>query len=234
MGTVQVLPHKDLLSAGAIEERPRLEGRGAGSTQGRHIARAGMRPVGEAVGDSGDRERAVVLSRESLARARQACLEGLAAVALAEERLTHYLGLTETLGELPASFERDRQSRDLRVVLAPEAGWCEDSPAPGQGTRRTCLSDQTVEPLPDAWGTAVHRHDLPKPASPAGLTPREVEVLRLIAAGRTSKEIAIALVISVPTVERHVTNLYRKIGARGRAAATAYALRNRLVPADQA
>jgi DNA-binding CsgD family transcriptional regulator len=63
---------------------------------------------------------------------------------------------------------------------------------------------------------------------PAGLTPREVEVLRLIAAGRSTKEIAAALVISGPTVERHITHIYEKIGASSRAEATAYALRHGL------
>jgi len=63
---------------------------------------------------------------------------------------------------------------------------------------------------------------------PAGLSPREIEVLRLIAAGRTNKEIAEALVLSFRTVERHVTHLYEKIGARGRADATVFALRHGL------
>lgn len=58
-----------------------------------------------------------------------------------------------------------------------------------------------------------------------GLTRREVEILRLIADGMTNNEIADALVISVRTVERHVTNAYGKIGARGRADATAYVLK---------
>jgi DNA-binding CsgD family transcriptional regulator len=57
------------------------------------------------------------------------------------------------------------------------------------------------------------------------LSPREREVLRLIAAGDTSKAIARALGTSVTTVERHITHLYEKIGVRGRAEATAYALR---------
>ena len=64
---------------------------------------------------------------------------------------------------------------------------------------------------------------------PGGLTAREVEVLRLIAAGRTNKEIATELVVSVPTVERHITNIYAKIGARGRAEVVAYALNYGLV-----
>jgi DNA-binding NarL/FixJ family response regulator len=59
------------------------------------------------------------------------------------------------------------------------------------------------------------------------LTPRETEVLALIACGRTNSEIARELVLSVRTVERHIENIYAKIGATGKAAraiATAYAL----------
>ena len=65
---------------------------------------------------------------------------------------------------------------------------------------------------------------------PAGLSEREVDVLRLLAAGRTNREIADELVLSVGTVERHIANLYRKIGARGRADATTFALSHGLVP----
>jgi DNA-binding CsgD family transcriptional regulator len=61
---------------------------------------------------------------------------------------------------------------------------------------------------------------------PDGLTPREMEILGLIAQGNTSRDIANHLVISIDTVGRHITNMYRKIGARGRAAATSYALRH--------
>jgi DNA-binding CsgD family transcriptional regulator len=57
---------------------------------------------------------------------------------------------------------------------------------------------------------------------PDGLTAREVEVLRLLAGGHTNAEIAATLVISVHTVERHLANAYRKIGARNRAEAAAY------------
>jgi DNA-binding CsgD family transcriptional regulator/pimeloyl-ACP methyl ester carboxylesterase len=58
---------------------------------------------------------------------------------------------------------------------------------------------------------------------PAGLTGREVEVLQLLAAGRSTREIATCLVISEGTVERHITHLYGKIGAVNRADATSYA-----------
>jgi DNA-binding NarL/FixJ family response regulator len=60
--------------------------------------------------------------------------------------------------------------------------------------------------------------------SPARLTHRETEVLRLLASGHTNKEIAGAIGLSIATVERHVANMYGKIHARGRAEATAFAI----------
>ena len=60
------------------------------------------------------------------------------------------------------------------------------------------------------------------------LTPRELQVLRLVAGGETSAEVAHRLGLSVHTVERHLANLYPKIGARGRSDATAYAIRRGL------
>jgi pimeloyl-ACP methyl ester carboxylesterase/DNA-binding CsgD family transcriptional regulator len=62
----------------------------------------------------------------------------------------------------------------------------------------------------------------------AGLTAREVEVLRLVAAGESNAEIAGRLGVTINTVERHLVNVYRKIDARGRADATAYAIRSGL------
>ena len=72
---------------------------------------------------------------------------------------------------------------------------------------------------------------IPGPARPLPdrLTAREGEVLRLLAAGRTNKEIAAELFLSPATVERHVANLYRKIGVRRRTEATAYALSHGLL-----
>jgi DNA-binding CsgD family transcriptional regulator len=65
-------------------------------------------------------------------------------------------------------------------------------------------------------------------ARPRGLTTREIQVLRLIAAGRTNREISAELVLSERTVGRHITNIYAKIDARGKADATAFALRHNL------
>ncbi len=64
----------------------------------------------------------------------------------------------------------------------------------------------------------------PEPTYPDGLTEREVDVLRLIASGSSNKEIGAKLVLSTRTVERHITNIYGKINARGRGDATRYAL----------
>jgi DNA-binding CsgD family transcriptional regulator len=61
------------------------------------------------------------------------------------------------------------------------------------------------------------------------LTAREAEILRLIADGRSSSDISRELTLSIRTVGRHITNIYGKIGARTRADATAYAIRNDLV-----
>jgi DNA-binding NarL/FixJ family response regulator len=64
----------------------------------------------------------------------------------------------------------------------------------------------------------------PRPAdSPGGLSPREVDVLRLVAAGRTNKEIATALVISEHTVARHVQNMLAKLGLPSRTGLAAFA-----------
>jgi DNA-binding NarL/FixJ family response regulator len=62
-----------------------------------------------------------------------------------------------------------------------------------------------------------------------GLTTREVEVLRLIASGRTNRAIAAELFLSEKTVARHVSNIFTKLGLSSRAAATAYAYENGLV-----
>ncbi|MFL5990521.1 MAG: LuxR C-terminal-related transcriptional regulator [Rubrobacteraceae bacterium] len=62
-----------------------------------------------------------------------------------------------------------------------------------------------------------------------GLTPRELQVLRLLAAGRTNKAIAAELVLSERTVDRHVSNIFTKLGVSSRTAATAYAYKQQLV-----
>jgi DNA-binding NarL/FixJ family response regulator len=62
-----------------------------------------------------------------------------------------------------------------------------------------------------------------------GLTARELEVLRLVASGKSNKEIAAALVISEHTVARHVQNIFSKLGVPSRTAAGAYAFEHDLI-----
>ena len=67
------------------------------------------------------------------------------------------------------------------------------------------------------------------PKAAGGLTAREVQVLGLVAAGKTNRAIAEELLISEKTVHRHVSNIFTKLGVSTRAAATAYAYRHDLV-----
>jgi DNA-binding NarL/FixJ family response regulator len=70
---------------------------------------------------------------------------------------------------------------------------------------------------------------LPSERVAGHLTAREVEILRLVAAGNTNRAIAGELIISEKTVARHVSNIFTKIGVSSRAAATAFAYEHRLV-----
>jgi DNA-binding NarL/FixJ family response regulator len=71
--------------------------------------------------------------------------------------------------------------------------------------------------------------DALRPSQPGGLSGRELEVLRLVAAGRTNPEIASALVLSEKTVARHLSNIFAKLGVSSRTAAAAYAYERHLV-----
>ena len=100
-----------------------------------------------------------------------------------------------------------RQAGAARLFASAKAQFAELNMA--EWSRRAAAEDMAGE-LPDQ------------------LTPREAENLRLLAKGWTNNEIAAELVLSVHTVERHLTNSYRKIAVRNRADATAYVLRTRL------
>ena len=67
-------------------------------------------------------------------------------------------------------------------------------------------------------------------AGPGGLTPRELEVLRLAAVGMSNREIASELVVSEHTIARHLQNIFAKLGVSSRTAASAFAFAHNLVP----
>jgi DNA-binding NarL/FixJ family response regulator len=105
---------------------------------------------------------------------------------------------------------------DVELLVAEASAICESLGAQRTLARANLLGNES-SPTPPA-------------AHPDLLTSREVEVLTLIATGISNQEIAEQLVVSVRTVERHINSLYRKIDARGRADAVAYAARRGLLP----
>ena len=89
-----------------------------------------------------------------------------------------------------------------------------------------------AEAVEAVLGAAGHRVVSRRREGPAGLTPREVEVLRLVARGLSNKEIAGRLVISPKTVANHVEHIYAKIGASTRARASLFAVQHGLLPEE--
>ena len=83
------------------------------------------------------------------------------------------------------------------------------------------------EPAPAVLPHRASVASLPPPH--VGLTPREMDVLRLLAQGLTSAQIAEQLVIGLVTVNSHVRSIYSKLGVTSRAAATRYALEHHLL-----
>jgi DNA-binding NarL/FixJ family response regulator len=121
--------------------------------------------------------------------------------------------------ELQAPYEAAR-AREL-VALACRALGDEDTAALELEAARTAFAE---------LGAAADSARLDAaPDDPHGLTPRELQVLRLVAAGETNKAIAAALVVSERTVDRHVSNIFAKLRLSSRSAATAYAYEHHLV-----
>ncbi len=137
-------------------------------------------------------------------------------------------------GERQISVEVSRRLAEAlphgRLIVLPGAFpalFLEDARADLELVTGFLTTGQTPAPGTPVAHVGLLGADPPGPPGPpgAGITGRELDVLRLLAAGESNAEIARQLGISVHTVERHVSNLYRKIGARGRADATAFALR---------
>jgi DNA-binding NarL/FixJ family response regulator len=144
---------------------------------------------------------------------------------------------------LPAIIERAHHLGRSGLEEARRAiGLLRDDELPGPALRQVLDNHAVIDPavqhhvvdaiaagpgpLPDPGRTASPLPALP--ALPAGLTPREAQVLSLIAAGLSNAEIAEQLVISEGTVKSHVNHLLAKINARDRAQAVAFAYQNGL------
>jgi putative nucleotidyltransferase with HDIG domain len=91
------------------------------------------------------------------------------------------------------------------------------------------LDRDAVAAVLDAAGAARRPREMPWPAD---LTDREIDVLRRIAHGRSSRQVAAELVISKRTVDHHVAHIYRKIGVASRAGAALFAIEQGLLEPD--
>ena len=90
-------------------------------------------------------------------------------------------------------------------------------------TPEQAFAAQGQKPIPPPTTTVT-----PSPTYPAGLTTREVEVLRLLAGGLTDLQIAEKLVLSPHTVHAHISSIYNKLDITSRSAATRYAIEHHL------
>jgi ATP/maltotriose-dependent transcriptional regulator MalT len=124
--------------------------------------------------------------------------------------------------ELEAPYEAARAR--LLIGLACRELGDEDAAAMELEAARTVLAGLGA-------GPDLERLDRLAGAVPeaGGLTGRELEVLRLVAAGETNHAIATRLHLADKTVHRHVSNIYTKLGVSSRAGATAYAYQHHLV-----
>ncbi|MEE6288339.1 LuxR C-terminal-related transcriptional regulator [Georgenia sp. MJ173] len=125
-----------------------------------------------------------------------------------------------TRAESPYECARVQVLLGLAMATVGDVGSSRRELEAAQGTFRR------LGARPAADTAAQH---LAPPALPAGLTAREVEVLRLVAAGRSNAQIATSLVLSEKTVARHLSNIFGKLDVGSRTAATAFAFTHGLV-----
>ncbi|MFZ1286122.1 MAG: HD domain-containing phosphohydrolase [Candidatus Phosphoribacter sp.] len=129
-----------------------------------------------------------------------------------------------TSGRILAAADRYAtalEERPHRPAIQPEAA----AALLRDDVRRGALDGDSVEAVLAAAGHQVRR----RRAWPAGLTNREVDVLRLLARGLRNREIAARLVLSPKTVGAHVEHIYAKTGANNRATAGLFAMRHGLM-----
>lgn len=135
------------------------------------------------------------------------------------------------------SLRGEALSRGARILAAADVLVALSSERPHRPAFSDGEAASTLEAEPGLDADAVAcvlsaagRREAPAgPRRPGDLTEREVEVLRLIARGRSNKEVAAQLVISPKTVGRHVENVYAKIGVSSRAAAALFAMEQGLL-----
>jgi ATP/maltotriose-dependent transcriptional regulator MalT len=190
----------------------------------------------------------IALAAADRARAQEAC-DGLAALASTGVTRT----VVDALGDLVhARLALDRGDRDGACQAARRAGelfrelrlpyeaalarvvlgnaLCDSGDADGGRLELEAAHRALVD-----LGASADAERLAADAGPAaddwprGLTAREVEVLRLVATGKTNRQVADAMFLSEHTVSRHLQNVFTKLGVSSRAAATAFAYEHQLL-----
>ena len=169
---------------------------------------------------------------------------GIASMAAAHGQMecaARLLGAASSIHETRGSHaQRHEHERDFQAAFSAQATLGEERFQQEFARGRTLSVSEAVQHALDAADAIQHAlaaaalvpeppASPPDPAARHGLTLRELEVLRLVAAGRSNREIADTLFISVPTVKRHLTNIMGKLGLPSRSALTAFAHRHRLV-----
>jgi predicted ATPase/DNA-binding CsgD family transcriptional regulator len=199
--------------------------------------------LADAVRDRGDLARAETLYREGLRRTWEqkdrrnfaGTLAGYAALLVARSepgRAARLIGAAEAvLQTVGAAFAPAGRMSHLEAVAGArqalgEAAFAAAKDVGGRLTPEEALAEALGDASPAAPGGPGRRG-----VEPGELTPREVEVLQLLAAGRTDPEIAAALFLSPRTVHAHVRSIYAKLGVNARAAAVAVALQRGHLPA---
>lgn len=150
------------------------------------------------------------------ARGRVALAGSDPAVALLELR-----SATEQWGELGAPYRAAR----VRVLLAQVHQSSGDHEL---ATFELDAATSTLEELGARVDLQIAQGLRSEPRPPGGLTPRETEVLKAIAGGRSNREAATYLFLSEKTVARHLHNIYTKLGVSSRTAAAAFAFKHQL------
>jgi DNA-binding NarL/FixJ family response regulator len=196
----------------------------------------GLLPEVEVVGSASDGDEAVALAADLipdivLMDLRMPRCDGVKATRLLRERVP------ETKVVVLTTYADDRSVIDAlragaRGYLTKDAGGEEIRHALKRVLDNRAVIDPAVQHhVVDAIATLSPDHAARSLSPlPAGLTPREAEVLSLIAAGMSNREIAVHLVLSEGTVKSHINHLLAKIDARDRAQAVSYAYQRGLAP----
>jgi DNA-binding CsgD family transcriptional regulator len=154
--------------------------------------------------------------------------QSLGAVLLTEGDVSAALAILRRAGKLWRGLDAPYEAARVRVLIALgcRALGDEESAALELDAARMAFGELGAVPevtrVEQLTGTQTD-------AAAHGLTPREIQVLRLLATGKTNHGIAADLVVAKKTVDRHVSNIFAKLDVSSRAAATAYAYEHRLL-----